>query len=184
MEAQGYRDHDTRRLLYEYIRDNPGATYRMLKKAFKLTDGTLRYHLDYLQRKRKVVQEKSGREKCYFSYLKKRFPFSDPDLHLNEAQEKLLDIISRDPGLSIGDLRRRSGMKRESFQYNLRKLKKLKLVWRVKGIEGSGYEIVTRERLADEMFLLTVNRFLDGKIEKEEMMSIIERLKDYREDVR
>lgn len=75
-------------------------------------------------------------------------------------------------------------MKRESFQYNLKKLKKLKLVWRVKGIKGAGYEIVTRERLADEMFLLTVNRFLEGDIAKNEMMSLIDKLKDYREDDR
>ena len=182
MEGEGYKDHHTRRLLYDYISENPGSTFKVLKSAFKLTDGTLRYHLGYLQKRRKIVQEKKGREKCYFSYLKKRFPFSDPNLHLSENQEFLLDLISKHPTIGYRELKERSGMDTASFSYNLKKLKRLKLVWRVNRGSSIGYEIVTREKLADEMFLILVNRYLDGEVEKDDMMDIIERLKEYREE--
>ena len=181
MEAEGYKDHRTRDLLFEYIRDNPGSTFKRLKAAFNLTDGTLRYHLDYLQKKRKVVQERTGKEKCYFSYIRKRFPYSDPSLKLTPDQERILEIISRDPGIAFSDLSLRSGQKKETFEYNLKKLRKMKLVWKIEGIEGYGYEIVTKEKLSDEIFIHTVNKFLEGEIEKGEMMSIMAKVKKYRD---
>lgn len=180
LEGEGYKDHRTRKLLYEYISENPGSTFKVLKSAFKLTDGTLRYHLGYLQRRRRIVQEKKGREKCYFCYLKKRFPFTDPNLNLTGKQEFLLDLISKHPIIGYKELKQRSGMDKPVFSYNLKKLKKLKLVWRVNRNGKTGYEIVTQERLADEMFLILVNKYLDGDMEKDEMIDILEKLKDYR----
>jgi predicted transcriptional regulator len=182
MEGEGYKDHRTRMLLYEYISENPGPTFKVLKSAFKLTDGTLRYHLGYLQKRRRIVQEKKGREKCYFSYLRKKFPFTDPSLHLNKSQEFLLELVSRYPGISFKDLKRRSGMDRASFDYNLKKLKRSKLIWKIDRNGSKGYEIVTKERLADEMFLALVNKYLDGEIGKDDMMEILRKLRSYREE--
>lgn len=182
MEGEGYKDHRTRKLLYEYISENPGSTFKVLKSVFKLTDGTLRYHLGYLLKGRRIVQERKGREKCYFCYLKKRFPFSDPKLDLTEKQEFLLELITIHPMISFKELKRRSGMDSSSFNYNLKKLKKMKLVWRVKGNGKVGYEIVTKERLADEMFLVLVKKYLDGEIDKNDLMDILEKLKGYRRE--
>jgi predicted transcriptional regulator len=180
MEIEGYKDHNTRRLLFEYISDNPGSTFKVIRSAFKLTDSTLRYHLGYLQRRKKIVQEKKGREKCYYSYLKKRFPFSDPNLNLSGKQERLLQIISQNPDITYKELKTRSGMDRASFSYNLRKLKRMKLIWRVTKKGKTGYDIVTKEGLADEMFLILVRKYLDGDVDKDEMIDILDKLKDYR----
>jgi hypothetical protein len=184
MEADGYRDHRTRDLLYDYIIKNPGATFQMLKTAFRLTDGTLRYHLDYLMKKRKVVQEKSGREKCYYSFIKKEYPYSDPSVRINREQERILEIVASEPGIKLSDLKARSGLKDDIFDYNMKRLRKMKLLWKVKGIEGPGYEVVTKERLSDEVFLRTVNKFLDGEIDKGQMMTILRRLNDNVDDER
>lgn len=181
MEGEGYKDHDTRRVLYEYISENPGSTFKVLRSAFKLTDGTLRYHLGYLQRRRRIVQEKKGRENCYYSYLKKRFLFSDPNLNLNDKQEKLLQIISQHPNINYKELKACSGMDKASFSYNLKKLKRMKLIWRMKKKDTTGYDIVTKEKLADEMFLILVNKYLDGEVDKDVVMEIVDKLKDYRE---
>ena len=42
--------HDTRRMIYNYIVEHPGVAFNELKKVFELTDGTLRYHVEYLKR--------------------------------------------------------------------------------------------------------------------------------------
>ena len=182
MEGEVYKEHSTRKLIYEYICENPGATFRIIKSAFNMTDGTLRYHLSYLQRRRKVVQEKKGRENSYFSYIRKRFPFSNPNLNLNENQERILELISQHRGISQRTLKRGSGLSRESFEYNMKRLRKQKLIRRVKTRDGFGYEIVTMGKLADEMFLVVVGKYLDGKIEKDEMMALTEQLKEFRKN--
>jgi predicted transcriptional regulator len=144
--------------------------------AFNINKGTLTYHLGYLMRKRMIVQEKKGRERCYFSYIKKRFPFTSPDLELNQEQENILEIISSEPGITIGNLRKRSGLKRSSFTYNLNKLKKLKLVWRVKTSDGFGYEIVTEEKLRNKMLLILINKFTAGEIDRDTLMRMVDEL--------
>lgn len=46
----------------------------------------------------------------------------------------------------------------------------------------TGYEIVTKERLTDEMFLILVNKYPDGDVEKDDMMDILQRLKEYKKE--
>ena len=175
----GYKDHRTRSLLYDYINKNPGSTFKMLKSVFKIPDGTLRYHLRYLLKRNRIVQEKEGREKCYYSYLKKRFPFCDPDLKLNKEQERLLQLISLEPMIPYKDLKRRSGQKPSSFKYNIQQLKKKKLIWRIRRGNRIGYDLITEKRLADEMFLIIVDKYLDGEVDKETMMLILDKLEDH-----
>lgn len=176
MEGEGYKSHKTRRLLKEYISENPGITFKILMNAFNINKGTLTYHLGYLMRRRMIVQEKKGRERCYFSYIKKRFPFTSPNLELNDEQEHLLEIISNEPGISNDILRKRSGLKISSFTYNLNRMKNLKLIWRVKGRDGFGYEIVTEEKLKDKMLLILVTRFTNGEMDRDTLMRMIDEL--------
>ena len=182
MEISGYKDHKTRLLLFEYINENPGSTFKRLKSTLNLSDSTLRYHLGYLLKRSRIVQEKDGREKCYYSYLKKRFPFSDPKLALNKKQERILQIISIEPLIGYKDLKNKSGMDSSTFKYNMKQLKKKKLIWKVTHDSVSGYDIITKERLSNEMFLIMVNKYLDGEVEKDMMMSIVEKLKDFSEE--
>ena len=176
MEGEAYKSHDTRKLLREYINENPGVTFKVLMNAFNINKGTLTYHLGYMMRRRMIVQEKKGRERCYFSYIKKRFPFTSPDLELNQEQERMLEIISGEPGITIDILRKRSGLKRASFTYNLNKLKKLRLVWRVSTPEGYGYEIVTEEKLKNKMLLILVNKFNNDEIDSDALMEMVDEL--------
>ncbi|MBN1391120.1 MAG: hypothetical protein JXA22_10815 [Candidatus Thermoplasmatota archaeon] len=176
MEGEVSRDHRTRKLLKEYISENPGVTFRFLMSALNLNKGTLTYHLGYLLRKRVIVQERKGRERCYFSYIKKRFPYTDPGLKLNKGQERILEVISIEPGKSVEQLRIRTGLKRSSFNYDLNRLKELKLIWRIKTGDGYGYELVTEEKLRERMFLVLVSRFTKGKIDRQALMELVDEL--------
>jgi predicted transcriptional regulator len=176
MEGEVSRDHRTRRLLQAYINENPGVTFRFLMNAMNLNKGTLTYHLGYLVRKRAIVQEKKGRERCYFSYIRKRFPYTDPGLTLNDEQERVLEVVSIDPGISVDELRRRTGLKRSSFNYNLNRLKAMRLIWRVKTKDGYGYEIVTEEKLRNRMFLVAVSKFTRGEIDRDTLMDLVDEL--------
>jgi len=176
MEGEVSRDHRTRKLLKEYINENPGVTFRFLMNALKLNKGTLTYHLGYLIRKRVIVQERKGRERCYFSYIRKRFPYTDPGLRLNRGQERILEVVSIEPGIPVEELRKRTGLKRSSFNYDLNKLKGMRLIWRIKTRDGYGYEIVTEEKLRNRMFLVLVSKFTRGEIDRDTLMELVDGL--------
>jgi predicted transcriptional regulator len=174
---------DIRRLLFDYIKKNPGASFRVLQTAFRMTEGNLRYHLHYLESKKRIIFEKEGRDRCYFTYAKKRSPYAK-DMELSSDQERLLELIQRNPGLSPEELRVRCGKNDSSFTYDLRKLREGKLIWHVKRGDRYGYEAVTQERLEDEMFLDLVKRFTEGEATKDEVMTLVSRLERRRKDSR
>jgi len=182
MNVQGYKDHKSRGLLLQYISDNPGASFVLLKDVFKMTDGTLRYHLDYLQKKRRIALEKHGGKRCYYPFIRKCYPYSEGSIELNEEQQRLLDIIATSPGVHFSVLKKRSGLGNGTFVYNLNRLKERKLIWRRRGEGGLGYEVITRERIADEVFLSLVNRFLDGELDKDSLNEMVDRLETYRKE--
>lgn len=183
MNGESYKDHETRILLYDHICQNPGITFQLLKSTFKLKEGTLRYHLKYLIKRKRIILEKKGRERCYYSFLKREFPFTDPGLNLNIKQERILEIISIEPGISKKEIRVRSGMDRASFDYNFQRLKDLKMIWRINKEKNFGYEVVTKDKLTMEVFLKTVQRFLKDEVDKKTLMEVIEGLKEFKDEV-
>ncbi len=175
-------ESDIRRLLFDYIKKNPGASFRILLSAFRMSEGNLRYHLQYLERKKRITFEKEGRDRCYFTYARKMSPYAN-DVELSSKQERLLDLIQSNPGITPEELRVRCGENGHSFTYDLRKLREGKLVWYVKRGSRTGYEALTQERLEDELFLEMVRRFTDGEATKDEVLSMVSRLEERRKEM-
>ena len=174
-------ESDIRRLLFDYIKKNPGTSFRVLKTAFRMSEGNLRYHLQYLERRKRIIFEKEGRDRCYFTFARKRSPYNS-EMELTKEQDRLLDLISGNPGITTEELRIRSGENHSSFIYDLRKLREGKLVWRVKRGSKTGYESVTQERLEDELFLDLVRKFTEGEATKDEVMMLVSRMEKRRTD--
>lgn len=170
----------TRKILYEYIRDNPGTTFQVLKNIFRLSEGGLRYHLQYLERRNKILTKKNGKESGYFPCCGRRLRLAF-DAKLSPDQERILEIIMDHPGIPLKELKERSGMVSQSFIYTMRKLKQSKIIWKTKTDKGIGYEVVTRERLVDEMFLSLMKKFTNGEISRDEMMDLIAKLEEIRD---
>lgn len=180
MTEYTYKDHTTRDMILEYIGENPGATFVTLKNVFRLSESTLRYHLDYMMKKRRIALEKEGGKRCYYPYVRKCYPYPQGKVELNNEQQRLLDIISISPGISYRDLKVRSGLSNGTFTYNLNRLKEVRLVWRRRRDDGTGYEVVTRERIADSVFLLLLHKYLDGHLDRSELEDFFTKLEEYR----
>ena len=41
-------EHRTRKVVFNYISDNPGVTFSAIRRVYDLSESTLRYHLRYL----------------------------------------------------------------------------------------------------------------------------------------
>lgn len=182
MAESTYKDHKMRRLILDYIGENPGASFITLKNVFRMSESTLRYHLDYMLRKRRIALEKEGGKRCYYPYVRRCYPYAHGRIELNDEQRRLLDIISISPGISNHDLKARSGLSNGTFAYNLNRLKEVRLVWGRRGNDGFGYEVVTRERIADKVFLLLLDKYLDGGIDRSELQEFYEKLEEYRKE--
>lgn len=169
---------DIRNLLYNHINKYPGITFQLLKSAFRIPEGTLRHHLNQLQKQGKIVQEKRKNERCYYSSFRRRYPQCPEDIKLSEPQERLMEIINENSGISRKEIMTRVQMDRKTLTYHLKRLKKLKLIWKVDQGGSEGYEMITRQKLKDEMFRLLVKKFVDGDIERESFFQLMKVLEE------
>lgn len=61
-----YLNLEKRRLLYQYIQRNPGIHLRKIFRECKMCEGTIKYHLKYLLKRRLIVVKKSHGYKRYY----------------------------------------------------------------------------------------------------------------------
>ena len=58
---------ENRRLIFEYISNNPGTNQRKISRDLDMYYSTLRYHLDYLEDKGLIVSQMENNLKIYFA---------------------------------------------------------------------------------------------------------------------
>ncbi|MGA1866826.1 MAG: helix-turn-helix domain-containing protein [Thermoplasmatota archaeon] len=175
-DERGSLGHPTRKVLYRFITENPGTSFQFILNVMKIPEGTLRYHLEQLQRSRRIVSEKKGRNLVYYSTFHRDHPECHADLDLNVSQKLLLDLIRDSPGATRKELLARSRLGRRELNYSLRRLGDLKLIWKVDTEDGQGYEVISKDRFKDEMFRILVDRLLSGEMDLERFRLLKDRL--------
>ncbi|MBN1390746.1 MAG: hypothetical protein JXA22_08910 [Candidatus Thermoplasmatota archaeon] len=168
--------HPTRKVLYRFIIENPGTSFQFILNVLKIPEGTLRYHLDQLQRSRRIVSQKKGKNLVYYSSFHRDHPECPSDLDLNDSQKLLLDLIKDSPGVTRKELLVRSRLSRRELNYSMRRLGDMKLIWKVDTGNGQGFEVISKDRFKEEMFRILVDRFLKGDLSLERFRSLKDRL--------
>lgn len=176
MEDTGSLGHPTRKVLYRFIKENPGTSFQFIRGVLNIPEGTLRYHLQQLQRSNRIVKEKKGRNLCYYSRFHRDHPECQLEADLSENQKLLLDLIRDAPGTTRSELLSRSRLTRRELNYSLRRLRDLKLIWKTDTEYGEGYEVISRDRLKDEMFKILVDRLLKGDLSLDRFRTLRDRL--------
>ena len=174
-------DHRTRELLLESIRETPGVSFGVLMRSLGLNEGTLRYHLSYLERKQLVYSRKEGRKRIYFTSA---CPVLAPDIErdLSRDQTRVLNLIKESPGMNQGELLSHLNIHRRDLRDIIKKLESERLIWEVENGNGVCYEYITRERLVKEILLDLVERFLKGEIDQATFLNIKRWLDDNNEN--
>lgn len=158
-------DHQTRELLLENIKDRPGISFSKLMRLLNINEGTLRYHLNYLERKELITSKKEGAKRLYFNSLSSAYGGEGRD-DLTRDQTRVYNIIRKYPGIKPKEILDRSELSRKGLRNILQKLQNEHLIWEVENGNGAGYEIVTRKRLMEEMLLDLAEKFLKGDIDR------------------
>ncbi len=181
MESCNGLDHQTRELLLDRIKDRPGISFSMLMRALSLNEGTLRYHLNYLERKELITSRKEGTRRMYFtSFLSSSGRPGGGGL--NREQTRVLNLIRGNPGIKPEEILASTDLSRRGLRRVVDKLKKEHIIWEVENGNGPGYEVITRQRLVEEMLLDLAEKFLKGDIDQTTFLHLKDRIEGERND--
>lgn len=73
---------ETRRRIYRYITEFPGAYLRQIQKTLDMSMGHLEYHLEYMEKENLIVARMKGKRKRYF-----------PVKHVSYLEQKMLSLL-------------------------------------------------------------------------------------------
>jgi predicted transcriptional regulator len=174
-------DHETRQTIYNHILEYPGVQLSVLKKVYNLNESTLRYHLKYLERAKRVLSNLEEGKLHYYPHQHKiGMPFN-PIVNmrkhkLNESQKRIVHVISRNPGISQKDLIKVTNFKRFIITYNVSKLIDMGIVRKSIIEKNVCYEIVTDELMHYEILKVLAVKLLKEEIDEDTFNELKEKL--------
>lgn len=157
---------ESRRRIYEYVRDHPGAYVREIMTALGMPQGQVNYHLDTLEQRGLLAGAKEEYHKRYFlagsvpreqrglaRFLKARVP------------RAVLLALLQEPGLPHGALAQRVGVSPPTLTYHMKRLEARGLVAR----EASGNQVryrVAREGELVDAFITYKRTLMDAAVDR------------------
>jgi predicted transcriptional regulator len=174
-------EHDTRRMIYQHIIAHPGVSYLVLKNVFNLSDGTLRYHLNYLVKAEKIKFGLEKGKRLYYPHpddeaSREVFSSSIKNMNLNDTQEKLLITIKHYPGITQKELIQITKLKRFTIVNNINRLLKLNLIQKINSTKSVCYEYIPDEILRYEMLKNLVIKLIKKEIDVKTFLELKRRL--------
>jgi predicted transcriptional regulator len=167
-----------RETLARLIEENPGISFLRITDRSGMNRGTLRYHLDILEKEGRVRVVHKGKKKLYYASGKgMKGPLGEED-DLTRGQRRILNLIKENPGVSKHQLISITGQNREEVRYALRKLTSRSEVWKVTDGHDPTYEYITRNKLAKEMLALILEKFLNDEMDRETFLLLKKRIEE------
>jgi len=164
----------TRELILKYIQENPGLSLSRLLSFFGISKGSLRYHLDYLERSGEIRKEKdSGRSVFYASTSHE---WGSGTKEMSKPQIRVLNLIRGSPGITRSGLLKKIHLSKDGLRYHLRRLGKKNLVEKVESDDGECYYPLSEDEVRKRVYLELVRRLIDGEIDEETFLMISKRV--------
>jgi predicted transcriptional regulator len=112
-------DHFIRGQIYGYLVVHPGDNYTTIKRNLDLTNGTLTYHLDVLEREGYIKSQLRGTRRFYYP---KEAKMPDNGTGFPAIKEDIIMRVEETPGITVSDLASLVGVSRQLTNYHLRAL--------------------------------------------------------------
>lgn len=175
-------DHDTRKMIYTHILTYPGVSYNVLKNIFNLTDGTLRYHLEYLEKAERILPDMENGNRCYYPLQSEigGVKLSDKNQKLynyTKNQQKILNTIKTAPGITQKDLIGKTGLSRFTISYNIKKFIDMGVVKKSNSQKFVCYEYMTDEQLKHEVLMRLAMKLLNRELDEEAFLKLKNKLR-------
>ena len=173
-------EHKTRDMIFNHILAHPGVSFSIIKSVFAIPDGTLRYHLNFLEGKNEIRSGFEGKNKCY--YPSKNLIFdtrpesSLKHSRLNQVQERLLDTIHRYPGITQKDLIYRTNISRLTIGNNIKKLLDYGVIRKEPNGRSVQYYHISEIELRKKAIRKLVEKFLNYEIDERTFLALKRKL--------
>ena len=174
-------EHETRRMIFNHIQSYPGVSYQLLKSIYGLSDGTLRYHLKYLEKGDKVQSKLENGKRHFYpnGYANMITQMSEELLEkhkLTQIQIQILNTIKRYPEINQKDLIRKTGLKRFVITYNLKRMIDMGFVRKYNHRRNVCYEYITDKLLRFEMLKILSIKLLNKEIDEQTFLNLKSKL--------
>ena len=139
---------DTRKRIYQYILDTPGAHFRDIHRKLEISTGVVEYHLKYLQDRGMITARSEGRYKRY--YVEGQIGSDDKDLMALLRQDiprKIIAHVLLNPGTTHKELKGMFTISASTFSFHISKLTRSEILIQ----ERSGRQKEYRVRNEDEV---------------------------------
>jgi predicted transcriptional regulator/protocatechuate 3,4-dioxygenase beta subunit len=114
-------DHFVRGRIYEFVCQNPGVNYSAIKEQFKLTNGTVTYHLSMLERQEFIRAKQDG---IYKRYFPNNGGPSPSDVEPMSLQLSIARAIRERPGMTQKEIAKRLKSSKQLVSYHIRRMKR------------------------------------------------------------
>ncbi len=121
-------DQKTRGKLVEYILENPGAHFSLIKKQLALPNGSAGYHLRVLETAGFIKSRNDGFRKRFYP-----FGYKVPEFQLRGAEVRIVEIVGSNPGITQAKLAKKMKVTQPAVAYHLRALREKGVVVTVRG---------------------------------------------------
>lgn len=175
-------ENKTRKKIYNHIKIHPGIPFNIIKKVFDLKEGTLRYHLKYLESRNEIRSFTKGKKRCFYPIKKTIFNSrSELDLRLHRltnSQEQLLNAIQCKPGITQKELIYMTGLKRITITINMKKLLGYGVVRKEPNGKYICYYYISDTELRKKLIKKLVFKFVNNEIEEKTFLALKKRLEE------
>jgi predicted transcriptional regulator len=174
-------DHDIRRMVYNHILAYPGESFITLRNIFNLKNGTLRYHLEYLEKADRILSDLENGKRCYYPLnneieVSKLFENNPRSSKFSTIQQKILSTIKYNPDITQKNLVTKTGLSRFTISYNMKKFIDMGLVKKTYSEKFVHYEYITNESLKHEVLLRLTKKLLSKEIDERSFLELRDKL--------
>jgi predicted transcriptional regulator len=170
-------ENQIRKTLYNHIKEYPGVSFSKLKSFHELNEGTLRYHLNYLERAEKIRSKLEGGRLHYYPFASPVVKANSDDMNLrshdlSQHQELILNAIKQNPGINQTELITKTSLKRHILTYNIAQLIDLGMVKKNNHVRTVSYEYIPNELLQYEMLKMLTIKLLKNEIDEQTFIKL------------
>ncbi len=183
MKNQSSPDNRNRELVFNYIRDNPGATFGRIKNVLNLNKGTLRYHLNFLIKEDNIRSCLKNGKNCYFAslFIGENNGYETYQSSLKQYQKRILKLIETRPNITRGELLNLTSENKRKISYTIDQFLRKKIIIEKRNGDEICYRIINRDLIIDEMLLLLVKDLSEEHIDKETFLRLKKEILKYKE---
>ena len=159
---------EIRSSLLNYIKNDPGVTFSRLKITFKMETSTLRYHLEHLEKRERIVKRKMEGRRCYFTPDHTISPDGtsyDPS-RMTREQSRVLSEIRGNPGIIWRDLLISTGLNRKDLSSVIKCLREFELIFSYRNGGQVHFRFASREQIRKRVHRLLMIRLVKGEIDE------------------